>query len=223
MRVTREPQDSKVRWSDETLDAFRLAERLFGDAPEGSVDARVRAALDARGADMRMLAKRVAARMKPAPPSERVLTAPPRVRALLGAPGATPRRRYAPPPGLADTLRRLLLIPPRRVDPTWRGRGRAALAALEDEALFERAVSRLGAEEAVAVRTLRTLDAGRGTRHERVVRAVMIVGGSTELLGAMVSGYEGASGDGAVRAGRELRATDDGRVATEEPRVMEES
>jgi hypothetical protein len=199
---------AKPEWSEAMLDAFRLAERLRGDAPEGSVPTHVRAALDGRGSDTRALAKRVAARVRPAAPNERVMTAPARVRALLGAPGATPRRRYAPPQGLADTLRRALLVAPRRVDPSWRGLGRAILAALEDEALFERAVARLGAEEEGAVRTLRTLDATRTSMHERAVRALVMVGGSTELLGAIVSGYDGASGEGPVRAGRELRMTE---------------
>jgi len=199
---------AKPAWSEAMLDAFRLAERLLGDAPEGSVPTHVRAALDARGSDTRALAKRAAPRVKPAVPNERVMTAPARVRALLGAPGATPRKRYAPPPGLADTLRRALLVTPRRVDPSWRGLGRAILAALADEALFERAVARLGAEEEGAVRTLRTLDATRTSVHERAVRALVVVGGGTELLGAIVSGYHGASGEGAVRAGRELRMTE---------------
>jgi hypothetical protein len=199
------PSAAKSAWSETTLDAFRLAERLLGDAPEGSVSVHVRAALDARGSDTRALAKRIAARVKPAAPRERVMTAPARVRALLGAPGATPRRRYAPPPGLADTLRRALLVAARRVDPSWRGLGRATLATLEDEALFERAVVRLGVEEEGAVRTLRTLDATRTSTYDRAVRASVAVGGSTELLGAIVSGYDGASGEGAVRAGRELR------------------
>ncbi|MCU0671524.1 MAG: hypothetical protein MUE69_01900 [Myxococcota bacterium] len=199
---------AKPGWSDAMLDAFRLVERLLGDAPEGSVGTHVRAALDARGADTRALAKRVAARLRPAPPTERVLTAPARVRALLGSPGATPRKRYAPPPGLADTLRRALLVAPRRVDPAWRGLGRAAMAAVEDGALFERVVARLGAEEEGAVRTLRTLDDTRTSTHERAVRALVVVGGGAELLGAIVAGYDGANGEGAVRAGRELRMTE---------------
>ncbi|MCB9602397.1 MAG: hypothetical protein H6721_13205 [Sandaracinus sp.] len=193
-------------WSEGMLDAFRMAECLFGAAD--AVSPELRSALDARGSDARALAKRVAARVRPAPTPERLVSAPARVRALLGAPGAAPRRRYAPPPGLADTLRRLLRVSPRRADGTELGRARRRLATIHDEALYARALGRLGAEEAGAVQTLRELEAGRDARGDLLVKAFVLGGLSLEAWGAMVAGFEGAAGDGPARAGRELRALD---------------
>ncbi|MCB9612475.1 MAG: hypothetical protein H6722_08495 [Sandaracinus sp.] len=201
-----EPDMARGGWSEGMLDAFRMAECLFG-AVDG-VSPELRTALDARGSDPRTLAKRVAARVRPAPTPERLVSAPARVRALLGAPGAAPRRRYAPPPGLADTLRRLLRVSPRRADGTELGRARRRLAATRDEALYARALERLGAEEAGAVQTLRDLEAGRDARGDVLVKAFVLGGISLEAWGAMVAGFEGAAGDGPARAGRELRALD---------------
>ncbi len=198
-----------MSWSQATLEAFRLAERLFGDAPEGRVAPSVRAALDARGDDTRALAMQVAARVRLTPAPERIAAAPARVRALLGAPGAAPRRRYAPPPGLASSLRRWMASVSRRPDGTERGRARRALAALTDEPLLARVLEHLGAEEAEAVRTLRALDDTRDPGPEVHVRAMLVLGVSLEVLGALLAGVEGEAGDGPARAGRELRAIAD--------------
>ncbi|MBX3251208.1 MAG: hypothetical protein KF901_28785 [Myxococcales bacterium] len=102
-----------MSWPDAKLDGFLLAEILRGRASRDRLRPGVAEALARRAPpEPRAFIHALAPTVRPAPPFEAFAEAPDRVRTLLGRSGPPTRARYAPPAGLAETLRRLLTIEP---------------------------------------------------------------------------------------------------------------
>ncbi len=154
------------------IDGFLLAElvgQTASDAPtrlsEALRQARERR-LPSNRAGREAFLRDVARRVRPTVSSDLFATLSPRARTLLGGSGPLPRKRFRPAPGLAATVRRTLGSRETERGPEsceaethgrLAGRGRAVVASLESSDLLERTLGELGAEEAAAVMTLRSL------------------------------------------------------------------